>query len=226
MKEYYRNEHSVLYQGDCLDVMRRISLCGDTVDMILTDPPYSTPTVASFGRGVCRRLSDLAIQEHYFRDVKCHMESVASDSAPFLIFCDDTYSAVLTGMFYHYKQTGLLIWDKKRIGMGSPYRKRHELIFFAHRNSVPLNKGDISHIPTVLEHPFTKKYHGAEKPISLLNILISGLCPKGGTVLDPFAGSGSTAVAAQRAGRRWVAAELDEEYCEIAAKRLEACHAS
>lgn len=201
MREYYTNEWGELWHGDCLEVMDILRIVGPRVDMVLCDPPYSTPTVASFGR---------------------KLEAVSTPAAPFLVFCDDTYSAVLTGLFYQYKQTGLLVWDKKRIGMGNPYRKRHELIFFAHRESVELNKEGASHIPTVLEYPIKKEHHGAEKPVELLSLLIGGLCKPGGTVFDPFAGSGSTAVAAQNVGRRWVLCEMDEGYCEIIAKRLDA----
>jgi site-specific DNA-methyltransferase (adenine-specific) len=224
VKPYYENEWGKLYHGDCLEIMDFLAFeYGEGwADMVLTDPPYSTPTVASFGRQVCKRLSDLAIQEHYFTAVKGHLEIVASSNAPFLVFCDDIYSAVLTGLFYQYKQTGLLVWDKKRIGMGKPYRKRHELIFFAHRESVPLNSDEVSHIPTVLEYPIKKEHHGAEKPVDLLALLIGGLCKPGGTVFDPFGGSGSMAMAAETVGRKWVICEMEEQYCEIIAKRLQA----
>ena len=64
-----------------------------------------------------------------------------------------------------------------------------------------------------------KKLHVAEKPIAVMKWLV-GLCPVGDVVLDPFAGSGSTLVAAKQLGRRAVGVESDERYCEIAAERL------
>jgi len=60
-----------------------------SVDMVLMDPPYSTPTVASFGRQVCKRLSDLAIQEHYLGALKPEIERVLKPDGPLMIFCDD-----------------------------------------------------------------------------------------------------------------------------------------
>jgi site-specific DNA-methyltransferase (adenine-specific) len=62
--------------------------------------------------------------------------------------------------------------------------------------------------------------HPTEKPVEILTPLIEYACPPGGTVLDPFAGSGSTAAAARATGRRAVLIEADERYCEIIACRL------
>ena len=62
--------------------------------------------------------------------------------------------------------------------------------------------------------------HPAEKPVELLDMLIRYSCPPGGTVLDPFAGSGATAAAARATGRNAVLVEADERYCEAIATRL------
>lgn len=68
--------------------------------------------------------------------------------------------------------------------------------------------------------------HPTEKPVDILRPLIAYACPPGGAVLDPFAGSGSTAMAARVEGCRAVLIEGDERYCEIIAKRLQAALAT
>jgi len=210
----------VLLHGDCLHLIRDID--DNSIDMALFDPPYSTPTVASFGRKVNKRLSDLSIQEFYFAEIKKELERVMTEDAPLFIFCDDIYYAVLVGLFYDWKQINLLIWDKKRIGMGKPFRKRHELLFYANRGTPTVN-GTMSHIPTILEFPLTKQYHGAEKPVGLCELLIAEFCPVGGTVLDLFMGSGTTGVASKNLGRNFTGVELDDNYYQIATKRIEDC---
>lgn len=62
--------------------------------------------------------------------------------------------------------------------------------------------------------------HPTEKPVGILDPLIRYACPPGGTVLDPFAGSGSTAEAARLTGRKAILVEADERYCELIVKRL------
>ena len=65
-----------------------------------------------------------------------------------------------------------------------------------------------------------KRVHPAEKPISLMVWCIE-LSKSTGKIVDPFIGSGTTAIACERLNRRWIGIEIEEKYCEIAAKRIE-----
>jgi DNA modification methylase len=73
-----------------------------------------------------------------------------------------------------------------------------------------------------LEFPYTgNKLHPTQKPIAALKPLIDAFCPPQGTVLDPFAGSGSALLAAKQLGRQYIGIELDEQHCRTATTRLQ-----
>ena len=211
-----------LILGDCLEVMK--TLPDKSVDAVITDPPYSTQTVASFGRKIVKRLSDLAIQEFYFSAIKQEWERILKPSAPVFVFCDDAYYPVLFALFYSWHQTNLLIWDKGKIGMGNPFRRQHELIFYANRESIIL-ADDVSYIPTIIKEALHKEYHAAEKPVAIIKRLIAGLVPCDSVILDPFMGSGTTGVACVQAGRDFIGIEIDPEYFAIAERRIKEAQA-
>jgi len=206
-----------LHNGDCLEYMDTMQ--PESIDCVITDPPYSVPTQAAFGRKVIKRLSDLAIQEFYFSEIKKRFERILKPNAPVFIFCDDAYYPVLFALFYEWQQTNLIIWNKGRIGMGNPFRRKHELLFYANRESITLND-EVKHIPTIVDYTITKKYHGAEKPVKLIERFINSLVPQNGVVFDPFMGSGSTGVACLETGRSFVGVELEKSYFEIAQERV------
>ena len=80
---------------------------------------------------------------------------------------------------------------------------------------------------TVINHGFIadnkdKKQHPCQKPSGLFVSILSDFSKKDDLILDPFLGSGTTAIACERLNRRWIGIEISEEYCEIAARRIEA----
>lgn len=211
-------ELNKVYNEDCLIGMK--SIPDKSIDMILCDPPYSTPTIHAFGRQKVKRLSDLAIQEFYFNAIKKEWERILKPNAPIIVFCDDIYYAVLVGLFYDWQQLNLVVWDKGKIGMGNPFRKQHELIFYANRGSIELNKHKLTHIPSVIKCKFTKEFHGAEKPVEILSTLINGLTKQNDLVLDCFMGSGSTAISCIETNRNYIGFELDGKYFNIIQERI------
>jgi DNA modification methylase len=210
MTPYYEQDGIVIYHGDCRDVLPV------ACDVIVTDPPYGI----SWRRGVNHR-----------RNSKAH-DGIHNDgdtsARDWVLAAMNDKPAVVFGSFYapypaHLKQ--VLVWHKPEdagvVGAVTGYRRDAEPIYIVGpwprrdvRWSGVLRSAidSISAIATETGHPHTK-------PVDLMRQLI-GACPDG-VVLDPFMGSGSTLVAAKLHGRRAIGVEIDERWCEIAARRLQ-----
>jgi DNA modification methylase len=223
MKPYYESGGITIYCGDCRDALPEIA--PESVDLLLTDPPYGqqfhgfrgvTANVKGDGARQGVRVVRQALAES--------MQSLKQDAHAYM-FCHweswpDFYDAVSP----YLPIKSALIWWKDRGGMGDTemeYARDYEVILYAARGRRALDgKRDgavIAEIPPVQSQ---SREHPTQKPVPLCGFLVQKSCPAGGIVLDPFMGSGSTLVAAKEAGRRAIGIEIDERYCEIAAKRL------
>lgn len=205
---------------DCLEGIKE--LADGSVDVVITDPPYSTPVITSFGRKKFKNLADLSVQEFYFKAIKKELERVLKPDGRVFFFCDDKFYPILYSVFYEWLNLGLIIWDKGKIGMGRPIRKQHELIFYANQGSAEFQKfGEITHIPSVLKVKHdTNKIHGAQKPVELIEHLINGFSKEGDLIIDLFGGSGSTGKACQNLNRNFVGFELNTEIANASLERL------
>ena len=205
---------------DCLEGIKE--LADGSVDVVITDPPYSTPVITSFGRKKFKNLADLSVQEFYFKAIKKELERVLKPDGRVFFFCDDKFYPILYSVFYEWLNLGLIVWDKGKIGMGRPIRKQHELIFYANQGSAEFQKfGEITHIPSVLKVKHdTNKIHGAQKPVELIEHLINGFSKEGDLIIDLFGGSGSTGKACQNLNRHIVAFELNTEIANASSERL------
>lgn len=211
---------SQIIHGDCIDEMN--NLPDASVDMIITDPPYSTPIITAFGRKKIKNVADLSIQEGYFKMLKAQFERILKPNGRVFIFCNDNFYPSLYRAFYNWLSIQMVVWDKGHISMGKPFRKRHEIILYCNRESFEHNKSETqTHFPTVLQYkPVRKdKLHGAEKPLDLIKDLIKGFSNEGDVILDPFVGSGTAVLACKQLNRIGIGIDLNEEYVEIARKR-------
>ena len=119
---------------------------------------------------------------------------------------------------------GIVVWNKgtARTHPGR-FRADCEYIAWASNGKLPVDwTPGFKALPgcySVSSVPPRQKHHQTEKPVELLEHLL-GICPEGGTVLDPFMGSGSTAVACVNTGRDFIGMELDQGYFETAQRRV------
>lgn len=225
VKPYYSNDTITLYLGDCRDQL--LDLPSHSVDLLLTDPPYG---MAWEGKG---KLSAPIRGDGSRQGVRVLRQALSAASramapdAHAYVFCHwESWPDFYDGTSSHLRVKGALVWWKARGGMGDTrgaYAPDYEVVLHAtgakRRPLAGKRQGAVlAGYPPV---PPQQRTHPTEKPVPLLAHLVEKSCPKGGLVLDPFAGTGATLVAALQLGRRAVGVELEERYCEVAARRLE-----
>ena len=219
---YYSDKAGIIYCGDCLEILPKIS--DKSVDLVLTDPPYGTG-----GRDGSTHLVDENISgnrmsvDSYVWMVKQYssgLHRLSMNDSHCYIFSDwRRYKDIQIGCENsHWELRSLIVWDKGN-GMGEYWRSSHEFILFLTKTKPrKLNQGGCYN---VLRYPSVKtKQHPAQKPIDLIIFMTETSSRSDGLVLDPFLGSGTTAVAAKRLGRRYIGIEINPDYCKIAAERL------
>ena len=203
---YYQDDAVTIYHGDCRDTGFVLPW---RADVMVTDPPYGIGYESGHFGKLPRSIA--GDEDTALRDWAIN----AWHDGPALMF--GTWRVprpVATRM--------LLVWDTKgALGMGDlslPWKPAHQEIyvlgsgFHGHRGS------DVLCFAPVQAKADNGRVHPHEKPVDLMHALIAK-CPTG-VVLDPFMGSGATLIAAKAQGRKAIGIELEERYCEIAAKRL------
>lgn len=221
MKVYYDGAGIRLYHGDCAEVEV-------ACDLIVTDPPYGQ----EFQSGRSDLWGPIAGDDD-LPGVTDRLKIALAGlrrSRHIYIFGNrfDLSKLPLCGLTE-------IIWDKETVGLGDlsiPWGPQHEKITFGvHESSqanrdkgsgnlaARLRKGSI--IRSLRPVSGRVMNHPTEKPIDVLRQLIESSSVIGETVYDPFAGSGSTLIAAAIEGRNAIGVEIEERYCETAAKRIE-----
>ena len=221
MTPYYADDLVTLYHGDCLDVLAQMPR--PSVHAVVTDPPFFMPAQPYAGRDESwqRSWADTSILATWWGVVAAALTPMVRPDGHFLVFCDDaSYPVFYPAMYTRWPNIGCNIWDKGRPGMGTAWRNSSELIIAARGRSAHWTGGARSNVLRFAPVPSTERVHPVDKPVPLLAALIEPSTPEGGLVLDPFAGGGSTLLAARALGRRAIGIEAEERYCEQAARRL------
>ena len=218
MTIYWQGDGITLYHGDCREITDWLA----EADVLVSDPPY--------GIGYASRRDGLA--------------PIHGDADPAVR--DDVIEmwlpkpAVMFGTWRVPRPSttrAMLIWDKSGAGgfvrdhPDIPWGRTHEEIYVlgtwptlkpggrAREGGRPSVGNSVIRVPGMNPASADRPSHPTPKPVPLMEALIAK-CPPG-TIADPFAGSGSTLVAAKLQGRNAIGVELEERYCEIAARRLD-----
>jgi DNA modification methylase len=216
---YYRDESVTLWHGDCREILP--SLAPQSVDLVLTDPPFFMPATHYSSRTSWQRSwGDTSVLAAFWGVVLDASIPALRPTGHLITFCNgDSYPVFYPEMYRRFDVLKCIVWDKGSIGMGRVWRNQHELVIAGRWETSNFTESGGSRSDVIRAKVIPSgRTHPHEKPVDLLARLIDK-CPPG-TIADPFAGSGSSLVAAKAHGRRAVGVEVDERYCEIAARRL------
>lgn len=211
---YYEADGITLYHGDCLEVTEWLS-----ADVLVTDPPYGIDGHLSSGyKGRKPPAGHVRVNPKPGWDT-----TLAARNAALGLWGDRPAAVFGTPLriddppaFREFP----LIWDKAMVGMGDvsfPWGRGYELIYVSGAGWTGKRESPAIRVQHDAQAA-TREGHPTPKPISLMERLIEK-APTG-TVADPFAGSGSTLLAARNLGRPAIGVEIEERYCELIAKRL------
>jgi site-specific DNA-methyltransferase (adenine-specific) len=218
------------YQLGQLDAVTWLNgLPAESVDLLITDPPYESLEKHRAIGTTTRLKHSLASSNDWFSifpnqrfpELFAAVYRVLRRHSHFYLFCDQETMFVAKPIaescgFTFWKP---LVWDKRKIGMGYHYRARYELILFFEKGKRRLN--DLG-IPDVIECPRVIKGYPTEKPVRVSEVLIEQSSERGDLVADPFMGSGSIGVAALGRGRRFIGNDIADNAHRLARERLAA----
>ena len=215
---YYHDEEKgiTIYNADCRQVLPFLG----GFDLVLTDMPYGEVNRKSSGlRNLDKRDAD--IETLHPISVIDALEGSIDGSV--YVWCGTEQVSDLRKRMVHYGlTTRVCVWEKTN---PSPMNGEHfwlssiELCVFGRRKNAQFNEhceSPVFRIPSGRD-----KIHPTEKPVQLFKRLMAASTNEDQVILDPFMGSGTTLVAAKLEGRKAVGIEINEKYCESAAKRLE-----
>src|SRR6202047_5437304 len=235
--------------GDARETGAYAALLGDeAVDLICTDPPYNVPIdghVCGSGR-IRHRNFAMGVGElnkdqftRFLVDTLGLAAARCRDGAIAYVFMDWRHMGELlnAGEQVFSELKNLCIWNKTNGGMGTFYRSKHELIFVfkvgtaQHVNTFGLGENG-RYRTNVWEFAGVNSFRGGRlddlelhptvKPVDLRSEAIKDCSRRAGIVLDPFGGSGTTLIAAQKYGRSARLIEYDPSYCDVILRRFEA----
>ena len=221
-----------LINGDAIDFMKTLE--DESVDLIVTDPPYKVTARGNAGNSGGMMQSKLSMQGKIFK----HNDIRPIEYIPefYRLLKDGSHCYVMTNHVnlqemlntatecgFHFIKS--LIWNKGNKIMGQFYMSQFEyILFFRKGKSKKINKcgtADILNVPNKkTKGEDGKNIHDTEKPVELMKILIENSSQEGELVLDPFLGVGATAMACKELNRDYIGIELDEKYYNIACKRV------
>jgi len=210
---------NTVIQADCLDIMQNIP--DKSIDMILTDPPYGMGFQSNYRKKQYNKITGDSKLD-WIEEFVTQSFRVSKENTAHYIFCSFHNIDIFKQAFEKkFKIKNILVWEKNNTSMGdlnADFAPKIEFILFIQKGRRLINgKRD----PNIFKFSKTgNKLHPTEKPVDMFEYLLSKFSYEGETILDPFAGSGTTAVACINTKRKYILIEKEKEYIDIINKRL------
>ena len=205
-KPYYQDKWVTIFNADCREVLPELP----KVDLVLTDPPYGRDEIKNNpSRG------KLAISKNY--GLGDWDKEPVDEKLLVLVVSKANHSIIFGGNYFELAASSCwLVWDKDN---GDNDFADCELAWTNFSSAVRLFKWRWNGMLQQPNHPKDYRQHPTQKPTGLFSLILSDYSKVGDIILDPFLGSGTTCYCAKKLLRKSIGIEIEEKYCEIAARR-------
>jgi len=242
-KNIYRNEYFIeksdlfesidgrikIYQQDVLTFLSQLP--DNSIDLIITDPAYSGMNqMLKLGKGrIIGKYSEKGDGQKWFDEFHDTEENytlfleecyrvLKKDRHIYIMF--DSYSLLTLAPLVRkiFELKNIIVWDKLNIGLGHYFRRRHEFVLFASKGKRHLSLKSIPDIWRIKRISNLK--YPTQKPVELFETMIIGSAEKNFVVLDPFIGSGSSAIASIKRGCHFIGCDIATSAITISSERI------
>lgn len=230
---------ATLYLGDCREILPTVS----AVDAVITDPPYCS---GGFSESAKQAAKGMGLRSETIREIGWFTnDNMTTAGISWLMgfVASWCYRSLRQGgtltAFTDWRMVGhlapaieaarfryqnLVVWNKGNAGLGTGFRAQHELAMHFAKGTAQYHSFDFGNVITTARVHSSEREHQTEKPVELISTIVEVVSPLGGTILDPFMGSGTTGVACAKLGRSFIGIEIEERYFTIACRRIEAAY--
>ena len=235
-----------IYNESCLDTMKKMK--DDSVDLVITSPPYNMNLRIRNGKYTSRQIvkeistkyadfsDNLPIEEYFEFHLKALKEMIRVSKRVFyniqvVTGSKRAFFKIIGELFDYLKD--IIIWDKSYAQPAMQIQvmnRRYELILVFEkdypisrqfRENGLFERGTLDDVWQIKRETSKTKGHGAVFPEALVKKILINFSNEGDIVYDPFIGTGTTAVVANKMNRSYIGSEISEEYIKVAQKRLE-----
>lgn len=220
-------EINKIYNYDCLNGLR--SLPDECIDLIATDPPYLMNYKSKCRKDKKHKFTKAIANDNnpdFIKSVIKELYRVLKNDSAIYMFCNsnkiDFFKQELENAGFKIKN--IIVWVKNIRTAGdlqAAFGKQYEFIILANKGRAKFNGKRLSDVWSFNRVTGKEQLHQNQKPLELMERIIVKHSKPNDVVLDPFMGSGTTAVACIKKGRKYIGFEIDKEYYKLCTERIE-----